>query len=182
MKCAADEDIWTAVISLASLRATPPSISNKASLDTPLKSTSSSQQGNEQTHDEIDPRILQEINGCIYKDTKGFYEKYFEGRSWSLAVEKIIRAANPRIMDGRWTDYPDPPSQKAFLEWFWTFQDRFFQGRRGTYYTSHSTPLDGSDCKRQPDLFLAPSGTTKRDGEYNWTDVWVIEKLKQSEI
>jgi hypothetical protein len=85
-------------------------------------------------------------------------------------------------MDCRWTDYPNPPSQKAFLEWFWTFQDRFFQGRRGTYYTSHSTPLDGSDCKRQPDLFLAPSGTTKRDGKYNWTDVWVIGELKQSEI
>jgi hypothetical protein len=79
---------------------------NKAALDTPLKSTSSPQQGNEQTHHEIDPRISQEINGCIYKDTKGFYEKYFEGRSWSPTVEKIIRAANPRIMDGRWTDYP----------------------------------------------------------------------------
>ena len=63
-----------------------------------------------------------------------------------------------------------------------TFQDRFFQGRRGTYYTSHSGSLSGSDCKRQPDLFLAPSGTTKRDGKYNWTDVWVIGELKQSEI
>jgi hypothetical protein len=73
IKRAADKDIWTAVISLVSVRAIPPSISNKAALDTPLKSTSSSQQGNEQTHDEIDPRILQEINGCIYKDTKGFY-------------------------------------------------------------------------------------------------------------
>jgi hypothetical protein len=118
IKCAADEDIWTAVISLVSPRATPPTISTKAALDTPLRSTSSSQQGNEQTHDEIDSRILQEINGCVYNNTKGFFEKYFEGRSWSPAVEMIIRAANPRIMDGRWTDYPNPPSQKAFLEWF----------------------------------------------------------------
>jgi hypothetical protein len=61
IKRAADKDIWTAVISLVSLRATPPSISNKAALDTPLKSISSSQQGNEQTHDETDPRILQAI-------------------------------------------------------------------------------------------------------------------------
>jgi hypothetical protein len=101
IKRAADEDIWTAVISLVSLRATPPTIFDKTAFHTPLKSTSSSQQSNEQTHDEIDPHILQEINGCIYKDTKGFYEKYFEGRSWSPAVEKIIRAANPRIVDGR---------------------------------------------------------------------------------
>ena len=116
------------------------------------------------------------------KDTNGFYKKYFEGRSWSPAAEKIIRATNPRIMDGRWTDYPNPPSQKAFLEWFWAFQARFLRGTRGTYDTSHSAPLDGSDCKRKPDLFLAPSGSTKRDGKYNWTDVWVIGELKQSEI
>jgi hypothetical protein len=81
IKRAPDKDIWSAVFTLVAPRATPPTISNKAALDTPLKSTSSSQQGNEQTHDEIDPRILQKINGCIYKDTKGFYEKYFEGRS-----------------------------------------------------------------------------------------------------
>jgi hypothetical protein len=75
-----DEDIWNAVFSLISLRATTPTVVNKAILDTPFKSNSSSQQGSEQTHDEIDPRILQEINDCVYKDTKGFYRKYFEGR------------------------------------------------------------------------------------------------------
>jgi len=100
IKRAPDKDIWSAVISLVSLRATPPSISNKAALDTPLKSTSSSQQGSEQIHDEIDQRILQEINGCVYQNTRGFYEKYFEGRSWSPAVEKIVRAANPRTVAG----------------------------------------------------------------------------------
>jgi hypothetical protein len=80
IKRAPDKDIWSAVFTLVAPGATPPIISNRAALDTPLKSTSSSQQGTEQTH-EIDQRILQEINGCIYKDTKGFYEKYFEGRS-----------------------------------------------------------------------------------------------------
>jgi len=43
IKRAPDKDIWKAVISLVSLQATPPRIFNKASLDTPLKSTSSSQ-------------------------------------------------------------------------------------------------------------------------------------------
>jgi hypothetical protein len=40
----------------------------------------------------------QGINGCVYKDIKGFYEKYFEGRHWSTAVENIVRAVNPQIM------------------------------------------------------------------------------------
>jgi hypothetical protein len=47
-------------------------------------------QGSEQIHNEIDPHILQEINGCDYKDTKGFYEKYFEERSRSTAAEKMF--------------------------------------------------------------------------------------------
>jgi hypothetical protein len=178
---ASDEVVLNTVSALVAPRATTPTIFNKFALDTPLKSTSSSQQGSEQTHDEIDPRILQEIDGCVYRNTRGFYEKYFEGRSWSAAVEKMVRAADPQIVDGRWTEYPNPPSQKAFLDWFWTFQAQFFRETRGTYDTSHSTPLAGSDWRRQPDLFLIPSRTTKRDGKYNWTDVQVIGELKQSE-
>jgi hypothetical protein len=66
IKRAPDKDVWSAVFTLVAPRATPPTISNKAVLDTPLKSTSSSQQGSEQIHEEIDQRILQEINGCVY--------------------------------------------------------------------------------------------------------------------
>lgn len=174
-------DILNTVIALVAPQVIPPTAFNKFLHDTPLKSTSSSQQGSEQTHDEIDPRILQEINGCIYKDTKGFYEKYFEGKSWLPAVEEIILSVNPRVVDGRWAEYPSPPSQEAFLGWFWTFQARFLQGRSGTYHTSHSAPLDGSDAKRQPDLFLTSSQATKGEGKPNWTNVRVIGELKQSE-
>ena len=86
-------------------------------------------------------------------------------------MEKFIRAAKLQIVDGRWIEYPSPPSQKAFLDWFWTFQARLLKGTRGTYDTSHSAPLDSSDWKRQPDLFLAPSGTTKRNGKFEERDV-----------
>jgi hypothetical protein len=85
------------------------------------------------------------------------------------------------VISARRPGYPNPPTQKAFLDWFWTFQAQYLHGTRGTYDTSHSAPLDGSDWKRQPDLFLTPSRTTKRDGKYNWTDVQAIGELKQSE-
>ncbi|KAI9782275.1 MAG: hypothetical protein M1816_001937 [Peltula sp. TS41687] len=59
IKCAADEDIWKGVISLVSQQATPPTLLNQGfPSDKPLQSTSSSQQGSEQTHDAIDPRIF----------------------------------------------------------------------------------------------------------------------------
>ena len=181
-KRAPDEDIWKAFIILVKSRTTPPITSNKVSFDTPFKVNTSSQLGSSQIHDYLDQRIAQEINGCFYKDTEGFYEKYFEEKPWSPEVDKIVQTANPKIKKGRWPQYPKRPTQKAFLDWFWKFQSRFFQGGRGTYVTSHKNPLDGSDCKRKPDLFLAPSETTKRDAKYNWEDVWVIAELKQSKI
>ncbi|KAI9776690.1 MAG: hypothetical protein M1839_009417 [Geoglossum umbratile] len=183
IKHASDWDIWNAVFALVTKpRATPPTVFDQSILGTPIKSTSSSQQGGEQFHSDIDPRILGEVNGCVYNDTKGFYEKYFEKKSWSSTAEQIVRDAKPQIIEGRWTDYPNPPSQDAFLEWLWRFQSTFLLSGRGTYYSSPSLPLSGSDCRRKPDLFLAAPGTTKNDGRYNWREVRVIGELKQSDI
>ncbi|KAL9098225.1 MAG: hypothetical protein Q9163_006079 [Psora crenata] len=181
IKTAPDSDIWHAVYTLVSkFRTTPPTILGKAPPDTPYKTTSSSLQGSEQLHRLLDERILQEVNGCVYTDMKGFYEKYFEGRAWSSTAERIAGEARPQVINGRWTGYPDPPSESAFYTWFWKFQSTHFRGTRGMYYSSPTIPLSGSDCKRKPDLFLALSGTTKRDGKYNWRDVRVIGELKQS--
>ncbi|KAH0538362.1 hypothetical protein FGG08_005057 [Glutinoglossum americanum] len=121
-----------------------------------------------------------EVNGCVYNNTEGFYKKYFEGKSWLLAAEQIVRDANPQIIDGCWTAYPNSSSQSAFLEWFWRFQLTFLSGGHSAYYTSYRQSLSGSDCGRQPDLFAVPSGTIKCNGRYNWVDVRVIRELKES--
>jgi Fungal protein kinase len=182
VELADDLDIWNAVYSLVTRsKRTPPTVCNEIFQDTPLRSTSSSQQGSEQTHDEIDDRILQEIDGCVYSNTRGFYKKYFEERSWSSAVEQIARDANPQIINNRWTDYPEVPSQAAFMGWLKTFQEKFFIGMRGRYYTSHSSALSGSDCGRQPDIFLAISRPANSSNKvFGWPDVRVIGELKQS--
>ncbi|KAF1997507.1 hypothetical protein P154DRAFT_524707 [Amniculicola lignicola CBS 123094] len=179
---APDQKIWDAVIALVTLKATPPILSSALLLDTPLKSTSSSQRANEQTHDDIDERILQEINGCVYKDTGGFYEKYFEGKEWSAEAGRITERVNPQVRNGRWTEYPAVPSQSTFLEWFRQFQTNFLCGGRGMFYESPDLPLAGSDCKRKPDLFLAPLSASKHNDKYDWADIRVIGELKQSEI
>jgi hypothetical protein len=84
--------------------------------DTFVKS-GSSQFGSEQTHKDLDLRILQEINGCFYKDTEAFYEKYFEGKRWSTEVGQIAQKVNPQMDDGRWKEYPQIPTQDIVLDW-----------------------------------------------------------------
>ncbi|KAI9764729.1 MAG: hypothetical protein M1840_008121 [Geoglossum simile] len=180
IKLAPDLDIWNAAFELVAEPRTPPTVLNSSVHDTPVKSNSGSQQGSEQDHSDIDNRMLQEVSGCVYNNTKGFYEKYFEGRSWSSATERIVREADPQIAGDYWADYPNPPSQDVFLEWFFEFQSKFFLERRGTFYSSSSSPLGGSDCKRKPDIFLALSNTAKRNGQYIWQDVRIIGELKQS--
>jgi hypothetical protein len=62
---------------------TPPTAFEKAIFDTPLRSSSASQRGIEQTHDEVDQRILEELTGRVYYDVVGgFFERYFEEKTW----------------------------------------------------------------------------------------------------
>ncbi|KAJ8113967.1 hypothetical protein ONZ43_g5016 [Nemania bipapillata] len=176
-----DQEILAALLSLLRNQvATPPTVYNEPPIDTPFKSTSSSQRADEPTHDDLDERILQEINGCVYKDTEGFYEKYFEGKPWSKEAQRIVDEMNPRVVGGRWTEYPERPSQGAFLDWFFGLQNQFITDRRSTYHASLDLPLAGSECKRKPDIYLAHFDTTNDERHHNWTEVQVIGELKQS--
>jgi hypothetical protein len=71
-------EIWSAVFDLVAHTSpkpiTPPTALEKAVFDTPLRSSSASQRGFEQTNDEVDQRILKELTGRVYYDTGGFYE------------------------------------------------------------------------------------------------------------
>jgi len=162
--------------------ATPPTVYNDPPIDTPFKSTSSSQRADEQTHDDLDERILQEINGRVYKDTEGFEGKCFEGKPWSKEAQQIVDEMNPRVVGGRWTGYPERPSQDAFLDWLFGLQSQFIANRRSTYHASPDLPLAGSECKRKPDIFLAHFDASKDERHHNWAEVQVIGELKQSKI
>ncbi|KAH6704090.1 hypothetical protein BKA61DRAFT_702673 [Leptodontidium sp. MPI-SDFR-AT-0119] len=82
---ASDVEIWSSAVGLVAgtkLKAiTPPTAFEKAVFDTPLRSSSASQRGIEQTPNEVDQRILEELTGRVYYDVGGFYERYFEEKS-----------------------------------------------------------------------------------------------------
>lgn len=177
---APDVAIWNEVFALVARSTTTPTNSFKLEPDTPFKSTTSSQQDSEQTHAGIDPRILQEVDLCLYENTKGFYKKYFEDKPWTSSVARFAQEANPQIRNGRRTDYPYPPTQIAFFRWFWNLLPTFPSEKRNTCYTSFNKPLDGSGGNRQPDLFLAPLNTEKCNERHHWRDVRVIGELKES--
>jgi hypothetical protein len=71
--------IWRVVFDLIALTSpkqlTPPTAFEKAVFDTPLRSSSASQRGIEQTHEEVDQRMLEELTGRVYYDVGVYFER-----------------------------------------------------------------------------------------------------------
>ena len=183
IKKASDVNIWSAVFELiiTSSRKTPPT-SIPVSFDgTPVTSSSASQQGGEQTRQLVEARVFEEIRECTYRNVGGFFSKYFEEKDWTEQTKEIYRAMQDRHVDGRWTDFPDPPVQNAVLEWLFRFQEEFLADSRGVYYTSESSNnLTGAEARRQLDVFVKPNGKNISKTVHDWKDVEVIGELSES--
>jgi hypothetical protein len=128
---ALDAEIWYAVYDLVAesrppQAITPPTALENTTFETPFRHSSASQIGTEQTHDEVDQRILEELTGRVYYDVGGFYERYFEGKAWTKKIMDIYEEAKARYAQGRWSGWPENSNQDLIFEWLMTFQDAVF--------------------------------------------------------
>ncbi|KAL5354469.1 hypothetical protein ACLOAV_000558 [Pseudogymnoascus australis] len=160
--------------------ATSSIVNSSAALDTPLRSSSASQSGIEQTHDEVDQRILEELTGRVYYDVGEFYERYFEGKVWTNNTRDIYETSRHQYTEGRWSGWPEPSTQGSFFEWFMKFQDTVLRGFDRQYYTSANKVLRGSEADRKLDIFLTTANVTLPNGEHDWSNVLVIGEHKQN--
>lgn len=180
---ASDVDIWSAVVNLIITVSglTPPTNIPVSYDGTPITHSSSSQQGSEQTTQLVEARIFEEIKDCTYREVGGFFSKYFEGKEWSERSKEVYNAVKARHVDGRWTDFPKLPAEKAVFEWLSRFQEEFLSDARGTYYTStSSSDLTGAEPLRQLDFFIKPSCGDSSRAKHDWKDVQVIGELRVS--
>lgn len=97
--------------------------------------------------------VIEEIRNSTFQDVGGFFSKYFEGKDWSEATEAIYRDVQSGDVDGKWTEFPDPPIQNDVFDWLFRFQDELLSDACGVYFTTTSKKdLIGSDAERQVDL------------------------------
>ncbi|PGH01767.1 hypothetical protein AJ79_07815 [Helicocarpus griseus UAMH5409] len=154
-------NIWKAALNLIATisRMTPPASVLPTFDGTPVRSTSSSQKGSEQTRELVNPRIFEEICGCTFRDVDGFFDKYFEGKDWSDKADAICQHVLASDSDGNWAQFPDPPTQDNVLAWWFCLQEDLLSESRSIYYTTVSkTDLTGSKAERQVDLLLRARG------------------------
>ncbi|KAK9256933.1 hypothetical protein V1507DRAFT_501044 [Lipomyces tetrasporus] len=146
-----DEGFWNTVLNFATqIEATPPAVFEKATFATPLRTSSASQSGIEQTHGEVDQRILEELTGASTTMSKVSTSDFSKGRLAQYA----------------WSGWPEPPLQAVFFEWLKTFQDILMKELDSKYYTSVNRALRGSEADRKLDIFVAPVNATFQDS--NW--------------
>ncbi|KAM4061752.1 kinase [Hirsutella rhossiliensis] len=153
---ASDAKIWNAVLDLVATltRVTPPA-SVPATFDsTPITHSSASQQGTEQTREVVKRKVFEEIRFCTYRDVGGFFEKYFEGKTWTSRALGIYEAMKDQHVDGAWAGLPNPPVQDG----------------------DHV----GAEAQRQIDLFVKRTNGQPPDAAHDWRDVEVIGELKAS--
>ncbi|EQL28197.1 hypothetical protein BDFG_09031 [Blastomyces dermatitidis ATCC 26199] len=175
-------DIWKAVLNLitTSSRATLPASIPPSFDGTPVKSTSSSQKGSEQTCELMNPRIFEEICGCTFRDVEGFFDKYFEKKDWSDKVDIICQRVLDPDSDDNWAQFPDPPTQDAVLAWWFHLQADLLSESRSIYYTTASkADLTGSKVEWQVDLLLRARGGSISQNKHNWRDILVVGELKK---
>ncbi|KAF3768495.1 hypothetical protein M406DRAFT_71496 [Cryphonectria parasitica EP155] len=67
----------------------------------PVVRSTSSFQGKEQTKKILNRALLYELNGTIFRGVKSFFEKYFEGQSWTEQCRTIYQFISARHVDGR---------------------------------------------------------------------------------
>ncbi|OJD13000.1 hypothetical protein AJ78_06493 [Emergomyces pasteurianus Ep9510] len=177
-------DVWKAVFTLISTvsRTTPPATVPPSFHGTPVRFTSSSQRGSEQTRELVEAKIFEEIQDCTHRDVEGFFAKYFEGRAWSEQADVISRRVLDSQNDGSWAQFPKPPTEHDVRSWWFRFQDEFLLDARGVYFSTKSkSELVGSDADRQVDLLLKARSAPDRQGKHDWRDIRVVGELKKPE-
>lgn len=114
---------------------------------------------------EVDQNILDEINGCMHQAVDGFFEKYFENKSWSPSVERCAQAATQEL------------SLSSVLELLLESPSTSLGGR-SIFQSSTSKPPSESATQHASNLFLVPEDFAFI-GNSGWADVQVVGHFRK---
>lgn len=177
-----DVEIWKAVLQLiaSAARTTPPPSSKPSFGGTPRTYSSASHEGSEQTRALLADALRDEFYKRTYRDVTGFFEKYFDGKSWSQRGKDIYDAVKHEHANGRWTTFPKHPTERSVWDWVSQFQQKHLADARCIYYTTKkSSEMTGIDTEGQLDLLVKPLAGHASD-LHDWADVRAIGEHTES--
>ena len=122
----------------------------------------------------MEDALRDELWDCSFTKVPGFFEKYFDGKSWTQRSKNIFDAIKRAHLEGRWTSFPNPPTESAVWQWWTTFQNEHFADLPRLYYTTKNKKgMTGGSAEAQLDL-LVKSRNRPFSDPHNWADVCVV--------
>ncbi|KAF3015141.1 hypothetical protein E8E15_002460 [Penicillium rubens] len=117
--------------------------------------------------------LRNELKGNIFRNVDGFYAKYFEGKSWSGAVQnKLEETKSADIVSKLSAGVPGIAHFDPLVEWLAEFQTLFFTVDQANF-RFHSQPLSNASSTSQAVIYLETSslqsvaGSTRVFGEFH---------------
>lgn len=175
-----DLDIWAAVFTLiAGLNLSTPTPSSIAPTfrGTPIKS-SSSRLGDSETRDIVERELFEEIKNCTFRNVGGFWDKFFELRSWRKEQNAMLKGILTAHDGKRWTNFPTIPDEKPVWDWLRSLEDHYLGDAPYKFHTTR-TANQFKERKGQMDLFLQRPAAKESD-TFWYKHVLVVGEQKKS--
>ncbi|PVH92748.1 serine/threonine-protein kinase Sgk2 [Periconia macrospinosa] len=175
-----DIQIWEDVLNIIDTLSapTPPSSSIAPTFrGTPIKS-SSSRLADSETRDIIEGELFEEIKNCTFRNVGGFWDKFFDPRSWRKEQNAMLKRILTAHDGKRWTSFPTVPDEKPVWDWLRSLEERFLHDAPYKFYTTR-TANQFEERKGQMDLFLQRPAAEASD-TFWYKHVFVVGEQKKS--
>ncbi|RYO95254.1 hypothetical protein DL766_002067 [Monosporascus sp. MC13-8B] len=176
----ADIEFWEDVLSIIDTLSalTPPSSSVAPTFrGTPIKS-SSSRLADSETRDIVEGVLFEEIKNCTFRNVGGFWDKFFEPKSWRKEQKAMLKGLLTTHDGKRWTSFPTVPDEKPVWDWLRSLEECFLPDAPYKFHTTR-TANQFKERKGQMDLFLQRPAAETND-TFWYKHVLVVAEQKKS--
>lgn len=173
----ADKDIWEAVFNIIKTLGAltpPPSSIVPTYQGTPVK-TSSSRLADSETRKTVENEIFFEIKDCVYRDVGGFWDQFFDSRTWPKGKQKMLKDIMTAHNGEMWMDFPLNPDKKAVWTWLCALEERFLANASYKLFTTQ-TANQFKERKGQMDIFFQKP--SRKVSTFTYKDILVVGEQK----
>ncbi|KJZ69215.1 hypothetical protein HIM_11394 [Hirsutella minnesotensis 3608] len=175
-----DNNIWAAVFNLiadVNPSTPPPSSIAPTFKGTPIKS-SSSRLADSETRDIVERELFGEIKNCTFRNVGGFWDKFFDPKSWRKEQNAMLKGILTAHDGKRWTDFPNIPDEKPVWDWLRSLEEQFLGDAPYKFHTTR-TANQFKERKGQMDLFLQKPAT-ETGSTFWYKHVLIVGEQKKS--
>jgi hypothetical protein len=133
--------------------------------------------------------IREDLKESVICDVGGFYEKYFENKSWTGAAGELVetfkespRSQNHENGSTHLSCALQRSTDADAVTWLKTYLKTFPSGLPNTWVASSDQPLDDCDVEEPlPTFYLVHPGAGEQDSSWKWSDVQVLGLVTSSD-